>query len=115
MSARSPSRFRGAPRARVIGVEAVVAESPLLRLLGLALLCREAAPDALLLPRCRSIHTLGMRFRIDVVFLDGEGRVISRADRLGPARIAREPCAAAVLEVPSRDHRLGAPARGFLR
>ena len=40
------------------------------RLLGLALLRREHAGAGLLIPRCRSVHTFGMRFPIDVLFLD---------------------------------------------
>lgn len=51
------------------------------RLLGLALLDGLPPQQALLIPRCRSVHTFGMRFPIDVVFLDREGSV---------ARLARE-------------------------
>lgn len=38
---------------------------------------REIAPDdGLWFRDCWAIHTLGMRARIDVIFLDGEGRVV---------------------------------------
>jgi len=33
--------------------------------------------DALLLRPCRSIHTFGMAFAIDVLFLDAHGRVVA--------------------------------------
>jgi len=46
------------------------------RLLGLAFM-RPPPPDhALLIPRCRSIHTFGMRFAIDVTFLDADRRTV---------------------------------------
>lgn len=42
---------------------------------------RVVAPDdGLWFRNCWAIHTIGMRARIDVIFLDGEGRVV-RADR----------------------------------
>ncbi len=72
------------------------------RLLGLALLGRERAGPGLLIPHCRSVHTLGMRFPIDVVFLDDAGREIRRLEAVGPCRAAFEPGAAAVLELPAR-------------
>ena len=52
-----------------------IARSPTSRLRGLAL--RRAPPrEPLLIPGCRSVHTFGMRFAIDVVFLDSRGRVV---------------------------------------
>ena len=50
-------------------VAAWAARTVSLRLLGLALLPRPGPANALLIPRCRSIHTLGMRFSLDVAFL----------------------------------------------
>ena len=68
------------------------------RLLGLAFL-RELPPaHALLIPRCRSVHTFGMRFALDVVFLDARGRVLRVARGVPPRRVARCPGAYAVLE-----------------
>jgi uncharacterized protein len=75
----------------------VVASSPLRRLLGLALRRRPPA-YALLLPRCRSVHTFGMRFALDLVWLDREGRPV-RIDRaVPPCRVRRCRRAVAVLE-----------------
>jgi uncharacterized protein len=50
-------------------IDAWVAESLAVRLLGLAWLRRLPAGHALLLPSCRSIHTVAMRFPIDVAFV----------------------------------------------
>jgi len=54
---------------------------------------------ALEIPRCRSVHTFGMRFALDLVWLDGARRVV-RIDRAVPPRRVRS-CRAArsVLEV----------------
>ena len=38
---------------------------------------------------CRSIHTVGMRFPIDVVFLDAKNRVVKTVSGLAPFRICR--------------------------
>ncbi|MBI4115842.1 MAG: DUF192 domain-containing protein [Candidatus Omnitrophica bacterium] len=40
--------------------------------------------EGLLLPRCQGIHTFGMGYPIDVVYLDREGHVIRLASHLLP-------------------------------
>jgi uncharacterized membrane protein (UPF0127 family) len=52
------------------------------------LLGRNGLDGGLLLPGVRGVHTLGMRFTIDVAFLDGDGTVIDTV-RLRPWRLAR--------------------------
>ena len=71
------------------------------RLLGLSWRSRERAGPGLLIPRCSSVHTFGMRFPLDVYFLDGEGRVISVRRRVPPRRVVWQRGAAAILEIPS--------------
>jgi len=45
--------------------------------------------SALLLTKCRSVHTFGMRFSIDIAFLDKDGHVLSLVDsRVGFAQLA---------------------------
>ena len=68
------------------------------RLRGLAF----APPAVLLMPRCRSVHTFGMRFALDLVWLDRERRIV-RIDRAVPPRRVRS-CrqARSVLELDSR-------------
>lgn len=46
------------------------------------------ADTALLIPNCRAVHTLGMRFAIDVIFLDGGFKVIRIVPNLGAGRLA---------------------------
>jgi uncharacterized protein len=76
------------------------------RLVGLALR-REPPGHALLLPRTRSIHTFGMRFALDLYWLDARGALV-RVDRaVPPRRLRRCAGAAAVLEVPVSVRRAG--------
>ena len=44
--------------------------------------------SALLLTNCCSVHTFGMRFSIDIAFLDKDGYVLSLIDSLGRFRSA---------------------------
>ena len=56
------------------------------------------ADEALLISRCRSVHTLTMRFALDLTWLDADGEVI-RVDRgVPPGRLRWCRGAAAVLE-----------------
>jgi len=74
------------------------------RLAGLALL--RSVPDdrALLIPRCRSVHTFGMRFAIGVAFLDSGGRVVRSVAVVRPGRIVSCRGAAGVVEFPAGGH-----------
>jgi uncharacterized membrane protein (UPF0127 family) len=101
MSVAPANRFSGLGLCVAAGVRVPVAERLGLRLLGLAFLPREQAGPGLLIPRCRSVHTFGMRFPLDLVFLDSDGRELRRCNAVPPGRMVREPGAAAVLELPA--------------
>ena len=76
-----------------------VARNPKERLLGLAL--RSETAHALLIPRCRAVHTWGMRFRLDLYWL-GPNRSVVRVDRaVPPWRFRSCRGAVAVLEAPA--------------
>jgi hypothetical protein len=77
------------------------------RLLGLAF--RRRAAEPLLIPRCRSVHTFGMRFAIDVVFLDAGGRVLRVAEAVPPGRIVSCRGARAVVEIPAGENGIISP------
>lgn len=100
---RLAPRLRALPRVEVCGRSVPVAVTRRARLLGLAFLPAELAGPGLLLPRCRSIHTYGMRFAIDVLFLDGRGNVVRRIAALPSRRFVIERRASAVLERPAAD------------
>jgi uncharacterized membrane protein (UPF0127 family) len=72
---------------------AEIADSP--RSKGRGLLGRDGFEGALVIERCRWVHTLGMRFPLDVAFVDADGAVIKTL------RMNR--------------HRLGAPVIGARR
>jgi uncharacterized protein len=98
-----PPRLRRLPRVDVAGLDGLEvreARDPLARLLGLAGLRPLSPACGLLLPRTRSVHTFGMRFALDLVWLDGDGQVV-RVDRaVPPCRVRACRAARAVVELP---------------
>lgn len=61
-----------------------------------------AAGEGMLLLGCGSIHTVGMDQPIDIAFLDADGRVVRRFERLGPWRVGLGgPTARHALELPA--------------
>ncbi|QDQ13435.1 DUF192 domain-containing protein [Streptomyces spectabilis] len=73
---------------RPVAIPLEVADSPRARRRGL--LGRDGVRGALLLPRTSAVHTLGMRFAVDVAYLDRESRVLAvrtmRPGRVGLPR-----------------------------
>jgi uncharacterized membrane protein (UPF0127 family) len=92
-------RFRSAVVSRALAAEGgalelVVAERYGLRLAGLAGLASIEPGFGLLIPGCRSVHTFGMRFAIDVVFVRSEragsdARILSVVQFVQPMQIVR--------------------------
>lgn len=77
---------------------AYVATTAWSRLLGLAGLDDLTEEVGLLIPRCRSVHTFGMRFALDVDFLGPEGEVLRRVEAVPARRMLWCRGATAVLE-----------------
>ena len=96
----SPRRFRGLGWTLVADRRVRVADRPLARLVGLAFLDRGRAGPGLWIPRCRSVHTFGMRIALDVAFLDRDYAVLSWRTAVPPGRVLVERRAASVLELP---------------
>ncbi|HKZ15179.1 MAG TPA: DUF192 domain-containing protein [Solirubrobacterales bacterium] len=94
-------RFDDLPRRQVLGRDVPVAIGVRPRLVGLALLDRADAGPGLLLPRCSSVHTFGMRFALDIYFLGRDGRVLDVRRAVPPRRFVACRGAAAVLEIPA--------------
>jgi uncharacterized membrane protein (UPF0127 family) len=93
-------RLEALPRRRVLDRAVPVAVGFRARLLGLSLLAPERAGMGLLIPRCASVHTFGMRFALDFVFLDEGGGVLSLLRGVPPRRFVWHRGADAVLELP---------------
>ena len=93
----------------VLAERADVARAVLTRVVGL--LGRRSFSDgeAMIFPRCRSIHTCWMAFPIDVIFLRA-GIAIRLIERLGSWRVAWAVGADTVIELPA-----GAVARTAIR
>jgi uncharacterized membrane protein (UPF0127 family) len=77
----------------------VVADRPFSRALGLLGRSELPSGEGILLRPAGSVHTFFMRFPIDVVFLDGDGRVLRIASAVAPWRAAAQRGARAVLEL----------------
>jgi uncharacterized protein len=73
---------------RVVCERCVVAASALARMRGLLGRSSLAPGEGILITRTGSVHTLFMRFAIDVVFLDGDGGVRRVRADLAPWRAA---------------------------
>jgi uncharacterized membrane protein (UPF0127 family) len=74
-----------------------------LRLLGLMFKSRLPDHEGLLIEPCASVHTCWMRFSIDVLFIDKEGRVCAIKEAVKPFRFAFKVGAHAVLELNAGD------------
>jgi uncharacterized protein len=84
---------------RVVCEGLTLADGPLTRMKGLLGKKSLGPGEGLLLRPAGSVHTWFMRFPIDAVFLDGEGRVLKVAEDLRPWRAAGCRGARAVLEL----------------
>lgn len=84
----------------VLARRPVTALGPLMR--GRGMIGRDFRDfDAMVFPRCGSIHTFGMGMPIDVLFLDPENRICALRQRLIPWRVVlRTAGAVAVIELP---------------
>ena len=81
MSEDPLARFDGLPSERLAnGLVIVEAKSHSARRRGLARLNSLPADHALRIPGCWSVHTFGMRFALDLIWLDKRGAV-ARVDR----------------------------------
>ena len=78
-----------------------VAETHWTRLKGLLGTAALETGEGLWIRPCRQVHMIGMRYPVDVAFLDDEHRVVRAIAGLPPGRISpRVPAATSVLELP---------------
>ena len=91
--------LRDAATGRVLASRVRRADRWLERTLGFLPRSAIAGDEGLWIPRCRAVHTLGMRVPLDVVFLDRDGRVVRIEAGVPPGRWhVGEPRAHAVAE-----------------
>jgi len=78
-----------------------VASNVLARSTGLLATTRPEALKALYLVPCKAVHTFGMKYPLDVVFLDMQGKVVKLFENLAPNKMTSlVPAANCVLELP---------------
>jgi uncharacterized protein len=94
-------RLRDLPVAAVLGREIPMATTFRSRLLGLAHLDREEAEPGLLIPRCSSVHTFGMRFELDLYFLSEDNELLAFQREIPAYRLVSHRGAGFVLEIPA--------------
>jgi len=81
------------------GLRVATAVSRAARMRGLARLDAMPATAALHIPRCRSVHTFHMRFALDLIWLDGNGRPVHVERAVPPRRLRMCLRARSVVEV----------------
>jgi uncharacterized protein len=98
-------RYPNLPRMKILvdgretGLHAFRASSFIARMFGLLGRRPLERGEALWLNPCASVHTLGMGYPIDVVFLDRDGAVVDTRTALAPRRMAGARRARSVLEL----------------
>lgn len=70
------------------------------RLIGLLGTRSLAVGDGLLIKPCSSIHTFGMAYSIDVLFVDQDHRIIKIITQMPARRLAMKPGSSYVIELP---------------
>jgi uncharacterized membrane protein (UPF0127 family) len=90
-------------RESFLGLRVAPADTLLMRLKGLLGRIKLKPDDGIWLVPSRGIHTIGMLFAIDLIYLDAANRVIHLVEHMGPFRISpiRIKCAS-ILELKSR-------------
>ena len=78
-----------------------IAATPWQRMRGLLGRDGLAPGEGMLIKHCWSIHTFFMRFAIDVVYLNGDGRVLKIVENLAPWRLSCCWGARRTLELPA--------------
>ena len=86
---------------QLISDNAVLASSPLSRMKGLLGRGSMPASEAIVLRPASSIHTLFMRFALDIIYLDHDGKIVKLVPNLVPFRFSAASGARAVIEMAS--------------
>ena len=71
------------------------------RLAGLHVIERLKPDEGLWITPCKAVHTFGLQYAIDVVFLSDRHRIVRVVDSLAPYRITVQVNAASVIELPA--------------
>lgn len=94
-------RVRNLSRDAVLATEAEVADTSKKRRIGLRKHQSLAPGEGMWISPCEAIHTIGMKFAIDVLFLSRTREVVKLKEAVPPGRIAVCLRAHSVLELPA--------------
>jgi hypothetical protein len=97
-----PPRLAGLPLREWEGLLVHDADTHVARLLGLAFVDELPPGVGVHFPRTRSVHTFGMRFALDLLWLDADGALVRRDDAVPPRRVRTCRAARSVVEVAAR-------------
>lgn len=101
MAAPKKLYFYNKSKARLLASEARVAESFVSRLVGLLQTPVLNPGDGLYIVPCSQIHMFGMKYAIDVVFMDKKGVVVGLCNKIAPGQMSGiYPKALGCLELP---------------
>ena len=93
---------RNSSRGTVLAEHVAIANTLVSRLCGLLGTDTLPAQHGLLIEPCRQVHTYFMRYALDLVFLDGDRRVLHAVPDIAPGRVSPHVRGAgAVLELPA--------------
>lgn len=82
-----------------VGIRVIDADTFIGRAFGLLFRSRLSPGEALHLNPCNAIHTVGMRYAIDLIFLDRDGAIVRISPNVGLFRFRRCARAKSVLEM----------------
>jgi uncharacterized membrane protein (UPF0127 family) len=94
-------RVTNPARGTTLAERAALADTPERRIVGLLRHTGLELGEGLLITPCNSIHSIGMKFIFDAVFLDKENRVLHLIEKMKPWRVSKLVWGArSVLELP---------------
>jgi len=91
--------MRLAVNGKIIATRVKIADTFLTRLKGFLGRDSITHEEVLIIKPCNSVHTCFMKFPIDVIFIDGDGKILSMKKNMKPFRIKITPGAASVIEL----------------
>lgn len=90
---------RNMTRERLVAAHVELADTPNARRRGLLSRSQLAAGEGLWIAPCEAVHTFGMSYPIDLVFIDKRHKVVKLVESIRPGRIAIAWRAQSVLEL----------------
>lgn len=97
----SQLRFIGQERVKKHGFDLITADSLISRLLGLRFISRKRSPEGIYLKHTNRTRTHGMRFDVDLLFLDEDHTPLIAIRQVDPGHRVKVPEATHMIVLPS--------------